>query len=147
MQVLLCRSRKVGSVLIRALTWSSWSHAALCNGTECIEATWPRVRRVPIADVIAAHDDFTVIDLPCAWPNVAWAAALSQVGRPYDWAALLGFLAHRDWASPARWFCSELVAWAFAKGGSPLFRPDSTYRVTPQMIWELPPTPPVGATK
>jgi len=150
MQILLCRSNTVGSWLIRAMTWSSWSHAALVNGYQCVEATWPRVREVDTMDVILRHSDFTLIDLPCANPAAAWEAALSQVGDRYDWRALFGFLVHRDWAAPGRWFCSELVAWSFAAGGSPLFRPDLTHRVTPQMIWMLPPTstpiPPEGVS-
>jgi uncharacterized protein YycO len=145
MQILLCRSRTLGSVLIRALTWSAWSHAVLVMGEQCVEATWPRVRLSSVAAVRAAHDEWTLLELPCTDPALAWHAALDQIGRPYDWAALLGFLVHRDWAAPDRWFCSELVAFAFAAGGSPLFRPDLTYRVTPQMLWELPPTNPAAA--
>ena len=140
MQILLCRSNTLGSWLIRALTWSSWSHAAIVNGYECVEATWPRVRQVDTLQVVTAHSDFVLIDLPCVNPSAAWEAAISQVGKPYDWLALAGFLVHRDWAATGRWFCSELVAWSFFKAGSPLYRPEDTHRVTPEMLWLLPPT-------
>jgi len=138
MKILLCRSNSIGSWLIRALTWSSWSHVVLINGDDAVEAVLPRVRRSTVADIRAAHSECLVVELPCADPEAAWAAALSQVGQHYDWEALLGFLVHREWASPGKWWCSELVAWSFAQGGSPLFRPEATHRVTPQDLWMLP---------
>ena len=44
MRVLLCTTDKIGSRIIRAVTWSRWSHAAIIDGDEIIEAVWPRVR-------------------------------------------------------------------------------------------------------
>ena len=34
----------------------------------------------------------------------------SQLGKPYDTRALIGFATGRDWRTPDSWFCSELVA-------------------------------------
>lgn len=42
---------------------------------------------------------------------------LDQVGKPYDFSAVLSFVARRNWHSPDRWFCSELVAAALMKCG------------------------------
>ena len=138
MKVLFCTSMLPGAALIRAVTWSDWSHVALVDGEEVIEATWPAVRVASLADVIAKHSRYIVADIPCADPAAVIAAARSQVGKPYDLTALFGLLAHRDWQEPDRWFCSELVAWSFQQGGSPLFRPDAMHRVTPQHLWMLP---------
>jgi uncharacterized protein YycO len=139
MRVMLCRSNAIGSRLIRILTWSEYSHAALMTpeGT-VIEATLPRVREVPAEVVIAAHTDWHIVDLPCADEAGAIWWARGQLDKPYDWRAIVGFLVHRDWTSPRAWFCSELVAAAFARGGSPLFRAGAAGRVTPQMLWLLP---------
>lgn len=41
----------------------------------------------------------------------------SQLGKPYDIAAIMGFLLERDWQNPNAWFCSELVAAALAACG------------------------------
>lgn len=142
MRVLFCTSKLPGAVLIRAVTWSQWSHVALVDGDEVIEATWPAVRVAPLAGVIAAHSAHVIVDLPCHSPAEVIKAARSQVGKPYDLTALFGLLMHRDWQEEDRWFCSELVAWAFAQGGSPLFRSEALHRVTPQLLWMLAPEPP-----
>lgn len=139
MRVLLATSNLPGAVLIRALTWSQWSHAALLvDDANVVEATWPNVRVTPLADVIAKHTRHIIIDLPCGNPDEAIRAALSQVGRSYDLTALFGILIHRDWQEDDRWFCSELVAWAFDQAGSPLFRHEDVHRITPQHLWMLP---------
>ena len=35
------------------------------------------------------------------------------------------------------WFCSELIAWAFDQGGTPLFNTDDIHRITPQNLHML----------
>lgn len=138
MRVLFCTSKLPGAALIRAVTWSQWSHVALVDGDEAIEAIWPAVRVAPLAEVIAAHSAHVIVDLPCRLPSDVIRAARSQVGKPYDLSALFGLLMHRDWQEPDSWFCSELVAWAFAQAGSPLFRADALHRITPQHLWMHP---------
>lgn len=142
MRVLFCTSQLPGAVLIRGVTWSDWSHVALVDGDDAIEATWPVVRVVSLAEVIAAHSAHVIVDLPCRDPAAAIAAARAQAGKPYDLTALFGLLMHRDWQEDDRWFCSELVAWAFAQGGTPLFRPEAMHRITPQHLWMLSPPDP-----
>ena len=89
--------------------------------------------------VISRHTSYAFSDLPCADPDAVIKAALTQLDKPYDFTALFGLLMHRDWQEEDSWFCSELVAWAFAQGGSPLFKPDAIKRVTPQHLWMLAP--------
>lgn len=135
MRVLFCTSKLPGAAIIRAVTWSDWSHVAIIDGEEVIEATWPAVRVVPLADVLAKHSRFAVADIPCQDPAAVIAAARSQIGKPYDLTALFGMLARRDWQEADAWFCSELVAWAFDQAGSPLFRREALYSITPQHLW------------
>ncbi|MGH6980467.1 MAG: hypothetical protein ACREFC_04605, partial [Stellaceae bacterium] len=33
-----------------------------------------------------------------------------QLGKPYDWRAILAFAVHRDWRERDAWYCSELIA-------------------------------------
>lgn len=140
MKVMFCRSNKIGSWLIRALTWSDWSHTVLLTpeGT-AIEATWPCVREVPLEVVLTAHSEHQIEEIPCRDADAAAVWARRQIGLPYDWRALFGFIVHRNWTDPKRWFCSELVAGAFEEGGSPLVRADAVSRVTPQVLWMVAP--------
>lgn len=135
--LLFSTSQKIGAVAIRAVTWSKYSHVALLDGDEVIEATWPAVRVAPLAEVIAAHSAHAIVELPCRDPQAVIAAAASQIGKPYDYTAILGLGLRRDWQEEDAWFCSELVAWAFQQGGSPLFRPEALYRITPQHLWMI----------
>jgi uncharacterized protein YycO len=137
MRVLFSTSKLPGAALIRAVTWSDWSHVAVIDGEEVIEATWPAVRVSALADVLAKHSRNIIVDIPCQDPAAVLAALRSQVGKPYDLTALFGLLVRRDWQEPDAWFCSELVAWAFDQGGSPLFRREALYRVTPQHLWMI----------
>ena len=135
MRVLFCRSRAIGSVLIRALTFSRWSHVAVCiNDTEAIEATWRYVRRVPIAQIVAHHSTSEYRELPLAKDAVPFL--LAQVGKHYDLSALFAVLMpYRNWATDDKWFCSELVAAA-----TELFT--EANRVSPQMLYLL--SKPIG---
>lgn len=60
----------------------------------------------------------------------AMVVLLNQVGKKYDWWALVGNLFRRNWQETNKWFCSELVAYVFEQIGYPLVR-DKLNRVTP----------------
>ena len=138
MRVLLCASDKLGSRIIRAVTWSRWSHAAIIDGDEIIEAVWPRVRVATLAAALASHPRGVVIDIPVADEAAAIAAARSQVGKPYDLLGVIGLGIKRNWQDDDAWWCSELIAWAAKQGGTDLFRPDALRRITPEHLWMLP---------
>ena len=47
-----------------------------------------------------------------------YEALKSQIGKPYDWRAIIGFgLGDRDWQETDSWFCSELQVWAMLQAG------------------------------
>lgn len=142
-ELLFSTTRSAFSGLIRAVTWSRWSHVALVDGGEVIEAhTLHGVRRISAIDAIDQIKRGVVVELPCRDPEAVIAAAASQIGKPYDYTAILGLGLRRDWQAEDAWFCSELVAWAFQHAGEPLFRADCLRRVTPQHLWMLAPVPP-----
>ncbi len=123
---------------IRAGSWSKWSHVAVIDGNDVIEAVaLEGVVVTPLAQRQALDTTWEVVELPCGNPQAVIAAARSQIGKPYDYTGVLGLGLHRDWQETGKWFCSELVAWAFAQGGAPLFRPESMTRVTPEHLWRL----------
>lgn len=55
----------------------------------------------------------------------------NQIGKPYDWRAILAFVVDRDWRCPDAWYCSELFSAALEHCGRipRLFAPES--RLTP----------------
>lgn len=131
------------SAVIRLGTWSDWSHVAIIDGDDVIEATAPAgVRRLPVVQAIAHATQAVIVELPCRDPRAVIAAAASQIGKPYDWTAVLGLGLRRNWQEDDAWFCSELVAWAFQRAGEPLFRAEVLRRVTPQHLWMLAPSLP-----
>ncbi|HZH44263.1 MAG TPA: YiiX/YebB-like N1pC/P60 family cysteine hydrolase [Lysobacter sp.] len=133
--VVFTRRHAPGSILLRTFLWSEWSHVALIDGDEIVEAAAGQGVRVrPLADLLAEASEYEVIAVPARSPRAVLAAARSQVGKPYDWRGVLGIGARRRWQDTDAWFCSELVAWAFARGGSPLVRVDA-WRITPRDLY------------
>lgn len=134
-QVAFTRSHAIGSLLLRTALWSPWSHCAIIDGDEAIEAAaFGGVRVRPLADMLADATKMAFVTLPGDTQAVI-AAARSQIGKPYDWAGVLGFGFRRRWQDDDAWFCSELVAWAFAEAGTPLFRTEH-WRITPQDVYK-----------
>lgn len=139
-QLLFSSSGSPISTLIRAATWSHWSHVGLVANGEVIEATpLYGVRQIKLEDAINRASDSALVELPARDPQRIFQAVRSQLGKPYDWRAVLGLGLRRDWQERDAWFCSELIAWAAAEAGEPWYRCESLRRVTPQHLWMLPP--------
>lgn len=134
-KVLFCTSQLPGAVVIRGVTWSQWSHCALIDGDEVVEAAWPKVRASKLADVIAAHTSWAIVEFPCEDPAAAIAAARSQIGKPYDLMGAVGLAFHRDWQNEGQWWCSDLLTWAIMKGGTIIFRVEEIKRTTPGWLF------------
>lgn len=96
-------------------------------------AAFGGVRVRPLADMLAKATKASLLELPGDAAAVV-AAARSQVGKPYDWLGVAGIGFRRRWQDEDAWFCSELVAWAFAEAGTPLFR-EHAWRITPRDIF------------
>lgn len=133
--VLFSRKHNIGALVLRVFQWSPWSHVAIIDGDYVIEATATHgVRRVTIQEAMEHVTDYEIVHLPCANPEVAIAAAASQIGKKYDWGMILGHPLRQDWDDMDRWVCSELVAWAVQQGGTELFR-TKPHRITPQHLY------------
>lgn len=121
-------------MLLRAFLWSPWSHCAIVDGDEVVEAAaWYGVRSRLLEEFLAASSLYEIIRIPCNDPEVAIAAARSQIGKPYDWAGVFGIWFRRNWQNEDHYMCSELVAWAQAQSGPALFRTKAS-RITPRDI-------------
>lgn len=129
------------SWVIRAGSWSTWSHVAIVSGDSVIEAVAiDGVSQRALADRKKQDPRWQLVDFACANPQGVIEAARSQIGKPYDYTGVLGIGFHRNWQQDDAWFCSELVAWAFQQAGCPLFRTGASRRVTPQDLWMLSPS-------
>lgn len=134
--VVFTRRRSIGSLALRTWMHSRFSHCALLDpdtGT-VIEAVASGVQERPLQDLIhdASHHEF--VRIPCRNPWAVLAAAREQVGKPYDWKAILGFWLRRSWQKEDAFICSELVAWALDVVGEPVVRREA-YRVSPEALY------------
>ncbi|WP_219097577.1 YiiX/YebB-like N1pC/P60 family cysteine hydrolase [Pseudomonas sp. UMAB-40] len=139
-QLLFTRRRMIGSLLIRGVTWSAFSHVEIVVGDQVIGANMlGGVSLTPLKERLEKSSYAALVNIPCKDAQAIKQAALSMIGAGYDYLALFGLLMHSErFDSKARFFCSEFVAWAFEKAGSPLIRPEITGRVTPQHLWMIP---------
>lgn len=139
MKIVFARRPTLGSWLIRIGTWSQWSHCAVIDGDTVIDATWPHgVRRTLLADWVIRYADNEVANIQLPHEDAATGFLVRQIGRRYDWTALVGFFFRRGWKDEDRWFCSELVEAAVMAGGLRRFREQLT-RITPRDVWMVTP--------
>jgi len=139
--VLFTRRHHPGSVAIRVATWSAWSHVDLVDD---LGSTPVLIGAIALKGVVeeslehrlAQASRAALVKFPAVNPAAVIAAARSQLGKPYDLPGIAGLVTRsRDWQEDDSWFCSELVPWAFDRGGSPIFRQDLVGRITPQHLW------------
>ena len=75
-RVVFTRRRHPGSLLLRVFLWSAWSHCAIVDGGQIIEAAATGgVRARPLADLLAESSHHAFVDLPCRDPASVRAAA------------------------------------------------------------------------
>lgn len=68
-------------------------------------------------------------------PDRFWEFIHRNMGKPYDWTAIAGFVFHRDWQEDDSWFCFELIAAAIEYSSSYRF-PRGLRRVTPKVLFD-----------
>lgn len=79
------------------------------------------VRLHDMHEFIASRPEWDFRMIPHPDPHAVWELACTQVGKPYDWAFLFGWLVHRNWQHPDKWVCQELITWACKEAGYPIF--------------------------
>lgn len=114
-----------GNWLVALGTLSLWGHVDFILDSGELLCALPGVgvtfRKTPTDDLLVKH-----VRLPT---DQGIQFALSQLGKPYDWAAALAIPLGRDWQNPDAWFCSELVAASLVHAG--LLSVPHTHKVTP----------------
>lgn len=143
-KLIFSNSKKPLSPIIRAVTWSDYSHVGIISpsGGFVLESTLSLggVKLATLEEFKARASEWEIVEFQVNDDQAIWAAACTQIGKKYDWTALVGIPLHRDWSEPDSWFCSELVAWAFEQGGTPLFTRKNISRVTPGHLYMIHPT-------
>lgn len=142
MLIRFSRGTGLGGAVVRWATWSWCAHVGfkLDDGT-IIDAT----PEFGVAHRDAVDDETTkyyAVDQTGMYHGVPTVTNYDkdlmrwltmQIGKPYDWTAIYGMAFRRDWHKPTRWFCSELVAGAWADVGYPLVIDDGKIdRITPR---------------
>ena len=133
------------SKLIKAVTWSKYSHTAIAHGGTgwCVEA-WEKGGITMAASPWENHKPNTEIDVYSFKPDwiyqnrQIWKAALAMTEYKYDFISLLGFLPilRHFWKDdPKKFFCSHLVAQVCSAGDSPLFSEQTPlYKISPGLV-------------
>lgn len=134
-QVIFLRHANLGSQLLRRFDWFQFTHCAVIDGEEIIEAMmFAGVRTRTLKAFKEASSHWEIVDIPCADPAAVIAAMRSRLGDPYDWLGIVGLFLRAPIQCAKHWFCSEIIAWAFAVTGQPLFRVES-YKIKPRDIY------------
>lgn len=130
--IIYSRSRSIASQLIRIASGFGWSHASILDGDHVIEALmFKGVVRTPLSEFKARVRAYAVVDVECQKPHSAIDFARKQIGKGYDWRAILGHIFQRQTHSRRRWHCVELIESALIAGGRERFR-RQPFRLTPQ---------------
>jgi hypothetical protein len=115
----------VGSLAIRAFSHGPYSHvdAVLPDGN-LLGARSDQIGSVPpgVQIRLPGYANFSTLNhvvLPTTpeCETAFYDFLRTQIGKPYDHSAILGFAFDRNWRDADSWFCSELVAAALEKAG------------------------------
>jgi hypothetical protein len=134
------------SRLIEFRTSSDWpTHVELVATTDddvpsygVLSSRYPRgVQYRGYSDYPIQRDRWYKVILPSDACERAWKAMETIIGQKYDVRDIIGckygIALNEDWHTDHRWICSEAVAWAFEKAGTPLFNPaEPVARITPR---------------
>ncbi|HBA86323.1 MAG TPA: hypothetical protein DCZ95_19760 [Verrucomicrobia bacterium] len=136
--IALYKGKSTLSRAIRWRTWSEYSHAAwVLDDGSVIEAWKGGVRHV--RNMATQHTPGTDVDLFTLNLTVAqkWAIQdflIRQVGKPYDYGAILGFMTRAKSENSEKWFCSELIFAACQSAGVELLKRIPAWKVSPGLL-------------
>lgn len=127
------------SRLIRWTNFSEYSHASYIDGDEVAEFESAIPNGVRSKVFLEGHKPGTVVDLFDApiTPGEAEGVReffIGELGQPYDYRGLFGFLARRQIEDPEAWFCSEIVFAAFVSVKRPLLQRIPAFKTYPALL-------------
>ncbi len=150
MKVYVLASKGI-SLTSRAIRFRQWgfpfTHIALVvdlkdkNDPVVIEAWWNGVRKGRFSEVHTPGTEFAIYSVRVSehQKKKIFEFANSQIGKPYDWLGILGFVFFNpNLESKNRWFCSELVFAAFKQAGVELLKNTHPSEVSPRLFLKSP---------
>lgn len=140
----LATQKGIGSAVIRAFSWSEFSHVDIVL-LDLPFPWWPsdvgwligarsHADTAPRSGVFPRRPDYAKFTKTQKFSVAVtdeqhlafWDFIAAQVGKPYDMTAITQFVTHgeRDWTEDDSWFCSELAAAGFKAARIPFFNWD-----------------------
>lgn len=140
LQMMFTNSKTPMSPLIRAVTWSDFSHCVvLMDNKTIIHSDFHGVRIEPIKDLQDRSKNWMIVEYECERPEDVISACMTQLGKPYDFTGLFGIILRDiDLQDDSKWWCSELPVYGFEVSGQPKFNVEFMHRITPQHWLMLP---------
>ncbi len=138
--LIFSRNSGIISRFVRFFTRSAWSHVDIYDpATNTVIGAMPPsgVREISLSDLLAGSSHAVAVTYAGINPVKLLAYARSKTGAGYDWRALTGFITKSMLDNPAKYFCSELVAKAFAAGGCPIVIDEDHIKATPDSVYGL----------
>lgn len=129
MKILVASGNAFSSLLIKLFTFSKWTHTAVMfDNLTVIDVTYKTgVRRITLEEFKQEYRDVFEIDIILPNEKEALQFALDQLGKSYDYTAMLGILfRNRRWESVENWFCSELTETICVYGGKRRIRTEAS---------------------
>jgi len=139
------------SLTSQPIKWRQWgfpyTHIALVvdladkKDPVVIEAWWRGVRKGKFSKVHTPGTEFSIysVEVTERQKERILKFAESQIGKPYDWWGILGFvLFNPNIERKDRWFCSELVFTAFWQAGVRLLLNTHPSEVSPRLFLKSP---------
>lgn len=132
------RRTSIPSFIARFFTGGArWSHCGIYDPERntVIEALMFRgVVETPFAEWLMRYPSLERVEIACPNPDVALNFARAQLGKGYDYLAIIGVPWRTAWDNPARWYCSELLEAALAEGGRRRWRLEKR-GISPMESW------------
>lgn len=139
-KILFTKSNTLGGFAIRAALFSEHNHVGIQIGGKVYDSTFSKgVDKSSIGQfykkwTVDYEIEFYLDDDDC---KRVIKFLESQLGKKYDWRAIVALPFRRDWHKEKAWICSELVAEAMVHAGMSM--PMDTNRITPRdLLFLLP---------
>lgn len=139
-RMMFTNSNTIGAALIRAVTWSDFSHVVtLIDNDTIIHADFHGVRIEPIIELQNRSKSWMIVEYVCKDSDAVINAMKTQLGKPYDFSGVFGIILRDiDLQDDSKWWCSELPVYGFEVANDPKFATTFATRITPQHWLMLP---------
>lgn len=131
-KIIFAKSNTLGGLIIRLGTMSHENHVAIQIGDDVYDTRFSKgVLKTSRKDFNSHWNETdTYIVTPDCSVDMARSFLDAQVGRRYDWRAIIAMPLRLNWQHHEDWFCSELVAAALNQMGFNF--PISSNRISPR---------------